>query len=74
MKSGSVGFPDHFFRDFYDHLNSYNFTVDESSPNYEQVAIDPEMMGRIFENMLASQLDEAGQSARKSQGGVLYSS
>lgn len=35
-------------------LEEYNFTVDESSPNFEQVAIDPEMLGRILENLLAS--------------------
>ena len=35
-------------------LEEYNFTVDESSANYEQVAIDPEMLGKILENLLAS--------------------
>jgi len=35
-------------------LEEYNFTVDESSTNYEQVAIDPEMLGKILENLLAS--------------------
>lgn len=35
-------------------LEQYSFTVDESSPAYEQVAIDPEMLGKILENLLAS--------------------
>lgn len=35
-------------------LEQYDFTVDESSPSYQQIAIDPEMLGRIFENLLAS--------------------
>jgi methylase of polypeptide subunit release factors len=35
-------------------LEEYDFTVDESSPSYQQIAIDPEMLGRIFENLLAS--------------------
>lgn len=35
-------------------LEQYSFTVDESSPTYEQVAIDPEMLGKILENLLAS--------------------
>jgi adenine-specific DNA-methyltransferase len=35
-------------------LEQYSFTIDESSPNYEQVAIDPEMLGKILENLLAS--------------------
>lgn len=33
-------------------LSQYNFTVDESDPNEQDVAIDPEMLGRIFESLL----------------------
>jgi len=39
-------------------LESFDFTVDESSSTYQQVAVDPEMLGRIFENLLASQNPE----------------
>jgi adenine-specific DNA-methyltransferase len=51
-------------------LEEYNFTVDESSPNYEQLAIDPEMLGRILENLLASLNTETEKMAneRKSLG------
>lgn len=49
-------------------LWSFNFTTDESSPEYEQVAIDPEMLGRVFESLLATQVDETGQQARKAKG------
>jgi len=41
-------------------FNGYNFTVSESVQNDEDISIDPEMLGRIFENMLA--VDERGQS------------
>lgn len=55
---------------FIQFLEEYNFTVDESSPNYEQLAIDPEMLGRILENLLASLNTETQKMAneRKSLG------
>lgn len=33
-------------------FSQYNFTIDENDPNDAQVGIDPEMLGRIFENLL----------------------
>ncbi len=61
-------FPEGFFTQFFDVLNRYNFTVDEGTSEYEQVAVDPEMLGRVFENLLASINDETGGQARKSKG------
>jgi len=43
---------------FVEILENFDFTVDESSSQYQLVAIDPEMLGRIFENLLASQNQE----------------
>jgi len=63
-----VDFPKGFFNGLYEHLEKYNFTTDESSPEYEQVAIDPEMLGRVFESLLATQLTETGEQARKAKG------
>jgi len=63
-----VSFPTGFFNRLYDHLEQYNFTTDESSPEYEQVAIDPEMLGRVFESLLATQITETGDQARKAKG------
>lgn len=37
---------------FIDLLSQYNFTVDESDPSEQEIAIDPEMLGRIFESLL----------------------
>lgn len=37
---------------FLDILNQYNFTVDESDENEQEIAVDPEMLGRIFESLL----------------------
>ncbi|NCC55342.1 MAG: hypothetical protein EOM11_07670, partial [Erysipelotrichia bacterium] len=68
--SVSIKFPVTFFESLYEHLNSFNFTVDESTPEYEQVAIDPEMLGRVFENLLASIVPETSNAAneRKNKG------
>lgn len=63
-----VTFPTGYFKSLFEHLEQYNFTTDESSPEYEQVAIDPEMLGRVFESLLATQLTETGEQARKAKG------
>lgn len=43
------------FKDLFTFLNSYNFTVAESTPLDQDVDIDPEMLGRVFENLLAAE-------------------
>lgn len=63
-----LNFPDGFFRRLFEHFDSYNFTTDESSPEYEQVAIDPEMLGKVFESLLATQVDATGDQARQAIG------
>jgi adenine-specific DNA-methyltransferase len=35
-------------------LNSYKFTVTENTPIEQDVALDPELLGKVFENLLAS--------------------
>jgi len=62
-----ITFPARFFHDFFEFLNEYNFTTDESTSTYQQVAVDPEMLGRIFENLLAEQNTETGEQARKAK-------
>ncbi len=49
-------------------FNRYQFTIEESSPLDVNVALDPELLGRIFENLLASYNSETQQSARKGTG------
>ncbi|MFM6302720.1 Eco57I restriction-modification methylase domain-containing protein, partial [Planktothrix sp.] len=41
-------------------FNGYNFTISENVAGDEDVAVDPEMLGKVFENMLAA--EERGQS------------
>ena len=58
---------------FVDILESYDFTIDESSSQYQQIAIDPEMLGRIFENLLASQNEETSSLANQRKAfGAFY--
>jgi len=65
---GELSFPSDYFDRFYLFLNRYNFTTDESTSDFQQVAIDPEMLGRIFENLLAEEIEETGEQARKAKG------
>ena len=49
-------------------LKSYNFTVDEATPIDQEIALDPELLGKVFENLLASYNPETSETARKSTG------
>jgi len=49
-------------------LSRYNFTVEESTPNDVQVALDPELLGKVFENLLGTYNPETRESARKESG------
>lgn len=41
-----------FFADIFELLELYNFTIDESTPSEIEVGIDPEMLGKVFENLI----------------------
>ncbi len=49
-------------------LNDYKFTIAENTPIEEEVALDPELLGRVFENLLAAYNPETGTTARKTTG------
>lgn len=51
-------FDDEKQRGFLDFLNSFNFTIYEDSPDDHTVAVDPEMLGHIFENLLEDNKDK----------------
>ena len=40
------------FKDIFDTFDLYNFTVKEDEPLEKEVAVDPEMLGKVFENLL----------------------
>ena len=60
--------PDEWLARLLEVFDRYNFTIDESSPLDIEVAVDPEILGRIFENLLAEINPETGETARKSTG------
>lgn len=49
-------------------LKSYKFTIIENTPIEEDVALDPELLGKVFENLLASYNPETKTTARKQTG------
>ena len=49
-------------------LNRYNFTIVENSPEEQQVALDPELLGKVFENLLGAYNPETKETARNQSG------
>jgi cell fate (sporulation/competence/biofilm development) regulator YmcA (YheA/YmcA/DUF963 family) len=49
-------------------LKRYVFTLEENTPLDVEVALDPELIGKVFENLLAYYLPETRETARKSKG------
>ena len=46
----------------------YKFTVQENTPVDQEVALDPELLGKVFENLLAAYNPETRETARKQTG------
>ena len=51
-------FPAYYFERLFGFLDSYNFTIDENDTEDAEIGIDPEMLGRIFENLLEDNKDK----------------
>lgn len=51
-----------------DILSRYKFTMEENTPVEEEVALDPELLGKVFENLLASYNEDTGSTARSHSG------
>lgn len=50
--------PARFMKSMLDFFASYNFTIDENDPDDAEMGVDPEMLGRIFENLLEDNKDK----------------
>ncbi|MGB9677327.1 MAG: hypothetical protein ACPLZ9_01800 [Candidatus Ratteibacteria bacterium] len=60
--------PDELFDDIFEFFESYNFTITESTPLEIEIAIDPEMLGNIYEHMVnIEEFEEEGKKA-----GIFY--
>ena len=57
-QTNNFDFPVEYFSDLFDFFSQYNFTIDENSPDEQEVGIDPEMLGHIFENLLEENKDK----------------
>lgn len=51
-KYNKLHLPEEIFSNLFETFNNYNFTVYEDAPDEHTVAVDPEMLGHIFENLL----------------------
>ena len=49
-------------------FNHYKFTVEENTPIEQEIALDPELLGKVFENLLAAYNPETRETARKQTG------
>ena len=49
-------------------LKHYKFTVEENTPIEQEVALDPELLGKVFENLLAAYNPETGATVKKQTG------
>lgn len=64
----SLEIKDSWFEELFKVFETYNFTIDENTSVDVELSVEPEMLGRIFENLLAEINPETGESARKSTG------
>lgn len=55
-------------RGIIDILKRYSFTIEENTPYDQEVSLDPELLGKVFENLLAAYNPETKQTARKQTG------
>ena len=53
-----VKFKAEHFREIFDFFNQYNFTIDETDSDEKELGVDPEMLGKIFENLLEDNKDK----------------
>ena len=49
----SLPLENNLFKAIVDAFDTYNFTIDENDPMDQEIAVDPEMLGKIFENMIS---------------------
>lgn len=47
-----INISNNLIKEILDNFEMYNFTIQEEDPEEKEVAIDPEMLGKVFENLL----------------------
>lgn len=69
--SGILSIPNHLFfgeEGLISLFERFQFTVEENTPAEQEVALDPELLGKVFENLLAAYNPETRETARKQTG------
>lgn len=51
-----INLDNNIFKNIFDVFERFNFTVEEESPDDKEIAVDPEMLGKVFENLLPENL------------------
>ena len=57
-KYNNLKLPKRIFDTLFENFNNFNFTIHEDAPDEQTVAVDPEMLGHIFENLLEDNKDK----------------
>ncbi|MDR2053719.1 MAG: hypothetical protein LBP80_09915, partial [Treponema sp.] len=52
----------------FDIFSQYNFTIEENTPQDIEIALDPELLGKVFENLLGTYNEETAGTARNESG------
>lgn len=60
--------PNDWFVKLFEVFDQFNFTIDENTTNDAEISIDPEMLGKLFENLLAEINEQTGDTDRKRTG------
>ncbi|CAG1011503.1 hypothetical protein ANRL4_04427 [Anaerolineae bacterium] len=58
------------FRRIFEFLERYNFTISEDTPLDQEVAVDPEMIGKVYESLV--NVSEDGTTDERSEAGIFY--
>ena len=52
--------PDQLWRSIFTFFEKYNFTIAEDTPLDQEVAVDPEMIGKVYESLVSAEDEERG--------------
>ncbi len=55
-----VNVPDDLWQQIFTFLEQYNFTIAEDTPLDQEVAVDPEMIGKVYESLVSAEDEERG--------------
>ena len=72
LEDNELNFPNQLFfgnsDSLFQILESYKFTIEENTAVEQEIALDPELLGQVFENLLATYNPETQETARNATG------